>query len=76
MLTSRDVSSPVVDRLCDEASGQNAAVTCFYSDFATRKEQSVITMLDPLLKQIVSGLEEILEEKSQAFRRQKMAIGG
>jgi len=39
-LTSHDDSSLVVDRLCHLAKGQNMAVTCFYSDFAARKEQS------------------------------------
>jgi len=65
-----------VDRLCDEACGQNTAVTCFYFDFAARKEQSVTSMLGSLLRQIVSGMEGIPEEVSQAFRRQKRAIGG
>ena len=76
MLTSRDFSSLVVDRLCDYARGQNTAVTCFYFDFAARKEQSAISMLGSLLKQVVSGMEEIPEEISRAFREQKMAVGG
>ena len=76
MLTSRDVSSLVVDRLCDEAAGENTAITCFYFDFATRKEQSVTSMLGSLLKQIVGGLETIPEEILRTFRGQKMAIGG
>ena len=45
MLTSHDISSLVVDRLCDQAKGQNIAVTCLYFDFAARKEQSVTNML-------------------------------
>ena len=50
MLTSGVVSSLVVDRLCDQAMGQNTAVTCFYFDFAARKEQSVTSMLGSLMK--------------------------
>ena len=76
MLTNRGVSSLVVDRLCDQAEEQNMAVTCFYFDFATRKEQSVSSTLGSLLKQIVGGLEAIPEEISQAFRGQKKAVGG
>ena len=76
MLTSHDFSSLVVDRLCDHARGQNTAVTCFYFDFAARKEQSAINMLGSLLKQVVGGMEEIPEEISRAFREQKMAVGG
>ena len=76
MLTSRDISSLVVDRLCDQVRGQNAVVTCFYFDFAARKEQSATNMLGSLLKQIVSGMEMIPEEISRAFQEQKKAIGG
>ena len=65
-----------MDRLCDEVEEQNTAVTCFYFDFAARKEQSVTNMLGSLLKQIIGGLEKIPEEVSQVFRRQKMAVGG
>jgi len=75
-LTGHDGSSLVVDRLCDQTRGQSAAVTCFYFDFAARKEQSATRMLGSLLKQIVGGIEKIPEEISQTFREQRMAIGG
>jgi len=71
-----DISSLVVDRLCDQARGQNTAVTCFYLDFAARKEQSVANILGSLLRQIVGGMEKVPEEIIQAFQEQKMAIGG
>ena len=76
MLIGRDVSSVVVDRLCDQARGQNTTVICFYFDFAARKEQSATAMLGSLLKQIVSGMETIPEDISRAFQEQKKAIGG
>ena len=76
MLTSYNVSSLVVDRLCDQAMGQNTAVTCFYFDFAARKEQSVTSMLGSLVKQVVGGMERIPEEISRAFEEQRLAIGG
>jgi len=76
MLTSHDDSSLVVDRLCNQTKGQNTLVTCFYFDFAARKEQSATNMLGSLLKQMVSGMERIPEEISRAFREQKQAIGG
>ena len=59
MLTSYNVSSLVVDRLCDQARGQNTAVTCFYFDFAARKEQSVTNMLGSLVKQVVGGMAKV-----------------
>ena len=76
VLTSRDVSSLVVDRLCDQSRGKNIAVTCFYLDFAARKEQSVTNILGSLLRQVVGGMEKVPEEITEAFQEQKMAIGG
>jgi len=76
VLTYHDISSLVVDRLCDQARGQNTAVTCFYLDFAARREQSVANILGSLLRQIVGGMEKVPEEIKQAFQEQKMAIGG
>ena len=76
LLTHRDDSSLVVDRLCDEARGQNTAVTCFYFDFAARKEQSATNVLGSLVKQMVRGMERIPEEISTAFQEQEKAIGG
>ena len=66
VLISRDVSSLVVDRLCDQARGQSTAVACFYFDFAARKEQSATSMLGSLLKQVVGGMEKLPEEILQA----------
>jgi len=76
VLTSCDVSSLVIDRLCDEARGKNVAVACFYFDFAARREQSSTRMLGALLKQIVGGLGEIPGGISQAYEDQKKVIGG
>ena len=76
MLTSCDVSSLVIDRLCDEARGKYVVVACFYFDFASQKEQPSTSMLGALLKQIVGGLEEVPGEISQAYEDQKKVIGG
>ena len=76
MLTGYDVSSLVVDRLCDQSRGQNTAVTCFYLDFAAGKEQSVTNILGSLVRQVVGGMEKVPEEIIQVFQEQKMAIGG
>ena len=76
VLIGYGVSSLVVDWLCDQAKGQSTAVACFYFDFAARKEQSATSMLSSLLKQVVSGMENIPFEISQAFREQRKVIGG
>jgi len=76
VLTSRDNSSLVVDKLCDQTSGQNTAVSCFYLDFAARKEQCATNVLGSLLKQMVGGMERIPEEILRAFQQQTTTIGG
>ena len=76
MLTGCDVSSLVVDSLCDQSDGQETAVTCFYLDFAARKEQSVASILGSLLRQVVGGMEKVPEEITRAFEKQKKSIGG
>ena len=77
-LTSCNFSSLTIDILCDEAdeAGEDIAVACFYFDFAAQKEQSAVGMLGALLKQVVSGFEEIPKEVLVAFRRHKKVIGG
>ena len=76
MLTSRHVSSLVIDNLCDQARGQNVSVACFYFNFAAQKEQSPTSMLGSLLKQVVGGLGEVPEEVAKAYEDQKKVIGG
>src|ERR1700712_4193747 len=76
VLTSCEVSSLVIDSLCDGAGGQNAAVACFYFDFAAQKEQSSTSMLATLLKQVVGGLDEVPGEIARAYEDQKKVIGG
>ena len=66
----------MIDSLCDQAGEKNATVACFYFDFADQRDQSPASTMGALLKQVVGGLEEILEGISQAFQKQKKAIGG
>ena len=76
VLTIREVSSLVIDSLCDQARGQDVAVTCFYFDGAAQKEQSSTNVLGALLKQVVIGLEEVPGEIAQAYEEHKKFIGG
>lgn len=71
MLTSHDVSSLVIDTLCDRASKNNIAAAGFYFDFVAQKEQSPTSVLGVLLKQLVCGLEEIPEEIVKVYHHQK-----
>ena len=52
------------------------AIACFYFDFASQKEQSTVSVLGALLKQVVSGMERVPEEIAQAYEDQKKVIGG
>ena len=76
LLRGCDASSLVIDTLGDWAREQNAAVACFYFDFADQKEQSPTTTISSLLKQVVCGLEEIPAKIIKAFQDQKKVIGG
>ena len=76
VLTNCEVSSLVIDSLCDGAGGQNAAVACFYFDFAAQKEQSSTSMLGAVLKQVVGGLDEVPGEIARAYGDQRRVIGG
>ncbi|KAG0642019.1 hypothetical protein HOY80DRAFT_1038049 [Tuber brumale] len=67
-------TSLVIDTLCEQARRQNAAVACFYVDFAAR-EQSPTNMLGSLLKQLVRGLDKVPEQVVHAFRDSEMGVG-
>ena len=58
----------MINTLCKQAVGENAAVACFYLDFAAQEEQSPAAILGPVLKQVVGGLDEIPERIVKAFR--------
>ena len=76
LLISRDVSSLVIDTLCNQAVEGNAGVVCFYFDFATQEEQSPTAVLGSVLKQVVGGLDEVPEGIVKAFRDRGKVIGG
>ena len=76
LLISYNVSSLVIDTLCKQAVGGKAAVACFDFDFATLEEQSIAAILGSILKQVVSGLDEVPEGIVRAFRGREKVIGG
>ena len=51
-------------------------VAGFYFDFAAQAEQSPASMLGAVLRQVVSGLEEVPKEIVKAYEDQKQVIGG
>ena len=66
----------VIDTLCKQALEGNAAVACFYFDFADPEEQSPAAILGSVLKQVVGGLDEVPERIVKAFRNRDKVIGG
>jgi len=66
----------VIDTLCKRAVEENAAVACFYFDFATPEEQSPAVILGSVLRQVMGGLEEVPERIVRAFRDREKVIGG
>ena len=65
----------MIDTLCKEALQGNAAVACFYFDFAAQ-EQSPVAVLGSVLKQVVGGLGQVPERIVEAFRDRGKVIGG
>ena len=57
----------MIDTLCDTFDGDNVAVACVYCDFHAREQQSATGVLAVLLKQLIAGVEPILEEIKVAF---------
>ena len=76
LLIGCDVSSLVIDELCKQAVEGNAAVACFYFDFADQDEQSPAAILGSLLKQVVGGRGKVPEGIVKAFRNRGKVIGG
>ena len=74
LLISCNISSLVIDTLCKQAVEENASVACFYFDFAVQEGQSPDTILSSVLKQVVSGLDEVPERIVEAFRRRGRVV--
>ena len=71
-----DASSLVIDTLCDWAAERDAAVACFYCEFAAPQEQSPTSILRSLLKQVVGKLRKVPAKIVHAFRDQKETTVG
>ena len=76
LLISYGVSSLVIDTLCKQAVEGNAAVACFYFDFAALGEQSPTAILGSILQQVVGGLDVVPENLVKSFRGRKKVISG
>jgi len=74
-LTARNISSLVIDSLCDRAQGDNIAVAGLYCDFLSQQEQTTTNIMGAILKQLVSR-EGIPNHLREAFQKGKKEFGG
>ena len=72
---ANNISSLVVDHLCDEPGEENIAIAGFYCDFRDQYEQTTTNIMGAILKQLVVR-EEVLEHVKTAFNKAKMKVGG
>ena len=62
----------MIDTVCKQAGGENAAVACFYFDFASREEQLPAAVLGSVLKQVVDGLDKVPKRIVKTFRKREV----
>ena len=71
----RNISSLVIDSLCDQARKEDIAVTCLYCDFLAQQEQTTTNMIGAILKQLV-GRGDIPKDLREAYQEGKREAGG
>ena len=64
----QNISSLVIDSLCDQAEEKDLAVAWLYCDFLAHQEQSATAMLGAILRQLMS-IGEMPENVRQTFRK-------
>ena len=74
-LTARNISSLVIDSLCDRAEGDHIAVAGLYCDFLSQRDQTTTHIMGALLKQLVSR-GDIPDFLREAFQKAKKEFGG
>ena len=74
-LTARNISSLVIDWLCDQVRNRDIAVAGLYCDYLAQKEQSAANMLGAILKQLLER-DGIPEHLRQVFHAEKRGFGG
>ena len=74
-LTLSNISSLVIDWLCDQVHDRDVAVAGLYCDYLAREEQSSTNMLGAILNQLLER-DKIPQPVRQAFRKGKRGFGG
>ena len=74
-LTASNISSLVIDNLCDESGEEDIAIAMFYCDFRGQNEQTATNIMGAILRQLVVR-GEMLEDVRKAFKKAKNEVGG
>ena len=74
-LTARNISSLVIDWLCDQVHERDIAIASLYCDYLAQEEQSSVNMLGAILRQLLER-DGIAEPVRQVFRKEKREFGG
>jgi len=74
-LTPTNISSLVIDSLCNQFRDRDVAVAGLYCDYLSREEQSTTNMLGAILKQLLER-DGIPDPIRQAFHQGKRVLGG
>jgi len=74
-LTVSNISSLVIDSLCDEPCEKDIAIAVFYCDFHDQQEQTATNIMGAILKQLVVR-GGVLEDVRKAFKKAKNEVGG
>ena len=75
ILKDRDISSLVIDWLCDQVRTRDIAVAGMYCDYLAQEQQSAPNILGAILKQLLER-DGIPEPLRQVFHKEKRAFGG
>ena len=70
-----NISSLVIDDLCDGLCEKEIAIAMFYCDFRDQQEQTATNIMGAILKQLVVR-GEVLEGVQSAFKKAKKEVGG
>jgi len=73
--TTSNISSLVIDSLCDGPYGGEIVVAMFYCDFRDEQQQTTTNIMGAILKQLVVR-GEVLENVQTAFQKAKKEVGG
>ena len=74
-LMARNISSLVIDWLCDQAHYRDIAVAGLYCDYLAQGQQSTTNMLGAILRQLLAR-DGIPGPVRQAFRKERRELGG